>query len=156
MRQCRERYKNYLSPRLSTGPWSDSEDELLKLKVAEFGPKWAKIAYFFTGRSDVSLKNHWAAISGRDRRVPRQSPVEEKSEVSPPALAPFKPGSPRECCPIRRSEPSLPLPLPPIVPRENVAPKAPWLWSGAEPLSDTPSDVEERMTTFPNHGGRVW
>jgi hypothetical protein len=70
-RQCRERYKNYLYPGVNTRPWLPEEEELLTAKVAEFGQKWAKITPFFEGRSDVNVKNHWAAILSRNERVQR-------------------------------------------------------------------------------------
>jgi hypothetical protein len=69
-RQCRERYKNYLSPALTNQPYSTAEDDLLREKVAEIGPKWATISGFFKGRSDVALKNRWAALNARSTRSP--------------------------------------------------------------------------------------
>lgn len=68
-RQCRERYKNYLSPEIKNGPWSKEEDELLKEKYKEFGPKWAKIGSFFNSRSDVNIKNRWASINAKSPTV---------------------------------------------------------------------------------------
>jgi hypothetical protein len=38
-RQCRERYKNYLSPAFKHTPWSEEEERLLSEKVSELGPK---------------------------------------------------------------------------------------------------------------------
>lgn len=67
-RQCRERYKNYLSPRIKNEPWTQEEEQLLERKFAELGPKWAKIALFFESRSDVNVKNHWAAMVNRQHR----------------------------------------------------------------------------------------
>lgn len=64
-RQCRERYKNYLSPRIKNEPWTHDEEKILEQKYAEFGPKWAKIALFFESRSDVNVKNHWSAMVKR-------------------------------------------------------------------------------------------
>ena len=58
-RQCRERYKTYLAPDLSNGPWTKDEDELLKELVEEIGLKWAEIAKRFNGRSDNNVKNRW-------------------------------------------------------------------------------------------------
>ncbi|KAH0794863.1 Myb-like DNA-binding domain containing protein [Histomonas meleagridis] len=58
-RQCRERYKNYLDPNLRNDPWTFEEDHLLVDKFAEYGPRWNKIAKFFTNRSDNSLRNRW-------------------------------------------------------------------------------------------------
>lgn len=62
-RQCRERYKNYLSPEIKNGPWTKEEDDLLREKYKEFGPKWAQISTFFNSRSDVNIKNRWASIT---------------------------------------------------------------------------------------------
>lgn len=60
-RQCRERYRNYLSPNVKNGPWTQEEDNLLQQKYLEYGPKWATIAKFFPSRSDVNIKNRWAS-----------------------------------------------------------------------------------------------
>lgn len=67
-RQCRERYKNYLSDKIKNGPWTHEEEVLLQEKVKELGPKWAKIALFFESRSDVNVKNHWTALVNRQIR----------------------------------------------------------------------------------------
>jgi hypothetical protein len=58
-----------LAPTVSNRPWLAEEEELLTEKVNEFGQKWAKIASFLEGRSDVNVKNHWAAICSRNERV---------------------------------------------------------------------------------------
>jgi hypothetical protein len=57
-----------LFERYSTLPWTAEEDELFREKFGEFGPKWARMAQFFPGRTDVSLKNHWAAMLSRQAR----------------------------------------------------------------------------------------
>jgi hypothetical protein len=67
-RQCRERYKNYLSPLIKNGPWTPEEEQLLERKVKECGPRWAKIALCFEHRSDVNVKNHWTAMSNRQMK----------------------------------------------------------------------------------------
>ena len=67
-RQCRERYKNYLSPKIKNGPWTPEEEELLVQKVKELGQRWANIALFFEPRSDVNVKNHWTAMMNRQAR----------------------------------------------------------------------------------------
>lgn len=82
-RQCRERYKNYLSPEIKNGPWTKEEDELLKEKYKEFGPKWAQISSFFNSRSDVNIKNRWASITAKktsfDELSNSQSPIQNNS-----------------------------------------------------------------------------
>jgi hypothetical protein len=64
-RQCRERFKNYLSPNLRNGQWTEEEDECLAAKVAEYGAKWSIIVGFFPSRSEVNLKNRWTLLSNR-------------------------------------------------------------------------------------------
>lgn len=68
-RQCRERYRNYLSPKLKNGPWTPEEEILLEEKYQIFGPKWSKMAKFFKGRSDVNLKNHWVSMLNRKSKA---------------------------------------------------------------------------------------
>lgn len=84
-RQCRERYKNYLSPDLKNDPWTEEEEKLLEDKYMEYGPKWSKISIYFDKRSDVNVKNHWAAMHNRKLREQQQK---EKKAIEP------KPDSP--------------------------------------------------------------
>jgi predicted unusual protein kinase regulating ubiquinone biosynthesis (AarF/ABC1/UbiB family) len=58
-RQCKERYENYLSPKVNHCSWSQEEDRLLFEKFKEIGPKWTKIAHWFQGRTDIMLKNRY-------------------------------------------------------------------------------------------------
>ena len=58
-RQCRERWKSYLSPGLSNGPWSEQEDNLLLDLYYQYGTKWVTISKYFQGRSDSNVKNRW-------------------------------------------------------------------------------------------------
>ena len=67
-RQCRERYKNYLSPDICTSKWTKEEDDLLKSLIEKYGPVWSKIATFFVNRTDVFLKNKWVNIKRREKR----------------------------------------------------------------------------------------
>jgi hypothetical protein len=61
-RQCRERFKNYLSPSLRNEPWTAEQDQLLGDKVRVFGARWSSIIAFFPTRSEVNLKNRWSQI----------------------------------------------------------------------------------------------
>ncbi|EAY21683.1 Myb-like DNA-binding domain containing protein [Trichomonas vaginalis G3] len=61
-RQCRERWTNYLSPRLSQGPWSKDEDRLLFHKVKKYGKKWELLVRFFPTRSRNNIKNRYNTI----------------------------------------------------------------------------------------------
>jgi hypothetical protein len=81
-RQCRERYKNYLSPIFRNTPWTGAEDQLLVQKVQEIGQRWSVIAKLFEGRSDVNVKNRWAAIQTRNERIERYTQMKpQKGEL---------------------------------------------------------------------------
>lgn len=57
-RQCRERWKHYLSCDLNEAskPWSKEEDKILLKRYNELGGKWTKIARELPGRSDLQVK----------------------------------------------------------------------------------------------------
>ncbi|OHT08913.1 hypothetical protein TRFO_22418 [Tritrichomonas foetus] len=65
-RQCKERYSNYLSPTVNNSPWTQEEDDLLIAKHTELGAKWVRIASYFSGRSDTSIKNRWMVLQRRN------------------------------------------------------------------------------------------
>jgi hypothetical protein len=94
-RQCKDRWTNYLSPSISTDPWTEENDQLLLQKVNELGPKWTQITTFFPGRTDANLKNRWFMLVRRARKsvtcvapnpqsrtVESQSPEREQSGLS--------------------------------------------------------------------------
>lgn len=63
VRQCRERYRNYLAPEINHKKWSPEEDKLLLEKYSEYGAKWSKISNFFASRTEISIKNRYAALT---------------------------------------------------------------------------------------------
>jgi hypothetical protein len=62
-RQCRERWRNYLSPNLIRLPWSSDEDKILFRKVQKYGRHWECLVSFFQGRSRNDIKNRWNTIN---------------------------------------------------------------------------------------------
>jgi hypothetical protein len=58
-RQCRERWLNYLSPGVRSGPWTKYEDELLVARINELGRAWSIFTRHFNGRSENDIKNRW-------------------------------------------------------------------------------------------------
>jgi hypothetical protein len=59
-RQCRERYMNYLSTRVTRAPWTQWEEEYLHLRHEEIWSRWALIAEELkTGRSSIDVQNRW-------------------------------------------------------------------------------------------------
>lgn len=81
IRQCRERWKHYLSPEVSNSPWTEMEDILLHQKYAEYGPKWKKIAEFFPNRTYINIKNRFLLKKRHDERISSQI-VEISSELA--------------------------------------------------------------------------
>lgn len=65
-RQCKERWTHYLSPNVIMKPWTNDEDEFLKKKLLELGPKWVKLSSFFPNRTDIQLKNRWFVLMRKE------------------------------------------------------------------------------------------
>jgi hypothetical protein len=82
VRQCRDRWSNYLSPQVANGPWTQEENSLLIEKVRVLGPRWTKISPFFQGRTEINIRNHWMIIS-RTIPTPELEIFESKSEPLP-------------------------------------------------------------------------
>lgn len=76
-RQCRDRWRCYLRPTLSTQPWTEEEDKVLIKKYAEIGPKWSLIGKFIPERSEVSIKSRWNMLA-QYCHVPKEPIPENK------------------------------------------------------------------------------
>jgi hypothetical protein len=76
-RQCRERWKHYLSVGFTDRPWTKTEDDLLLEKHAEYGPRWTKLSTFFHKRSDIQVKNRCLKLIKR-REAADESEKKEK------------------------------------------------------------------------------
>lgn len=61
-RQCRDRWNNYLNPKLNNEKWTHEEDLLLFYKFNEIGPHWRQISLFFRNRSTNSIRNRLIKI----------------------------------------------------------------------------------------------
>ena len=59
VRQCHDRWVYYLSPKVSTAPWTDEEDQRLIKLAQKLNGKWVQIAKRFKGRNDTQIKNRW-------------------------------------------------------------------------------------------------
>ncbi|KAJ8907605.1 hypothetical protein NDN08_007715 [Rhodosorus marinus] len=58
-KQCRERWLNYLDPRIKHDAWTHEEDMLLIQLQTKYRNKWAAISKFMDGRTDNAIKNRW-------------------------------------------------------------------------------------------------
>lgn len=75
-KQCRDRWFNYLDPRVKKGGWSFDEDATIFNLFQTFGPKWAYIATFLPGRTENSIKNRFYSSL---RRFENQTKLLEKT-----------------------------------------------------------------------------
>ena len=90
-RQCRDRYRNYLIPGFFNGQWTQEEDDLLREKFQEIGPKWAKMALFFHGRSANALKNRWNYFVCRNPVTTAHAQKKLPEEPRAPGSCPLPP-----------------------------------------------------------------
>lgn len=71
-RQCRERWLNYLTPKLNTNTWTAEEDSLLLEKQKELGTSWVRISKFFEGRTDQMCKNRFFLLQRKLEKKPHK------------------------------------------------------------------------------------
>jgi hypothetical protein len=81
-RQCRERFKYYLRPGIERPEWTEMEDQLLMNRYETIGPKWAQLATFFDGRTDIDVKNRYHRI----QRVMKRSQKEDEEDLEIPKI----------------------------------------------------------------------
>ena len=65
IRQCKERYENYLSPNVNRSQFTEEEDRLLLEKYRILGPRWVSIAKLFNGRTDSAIKSRFLLLKRR-------------------------------------------------------------------------------------------
>ena len=61
-RQCRERWQNYLNPKLKNKTWTEEEDRLIIERYHEMGPHWNAIGRTFDGRSGNAVRNRYLVL----------------------------------------------------------------------------------------------
>ena len=61
-RQCHDRWKFYINPKLNKTPFTHEEDFLLIHLVMKYGGMWVQISKHFHNRSDVQIKNRWKSL----------------------------------------------------------------------------------------------
>lgn len=92
-RQCRERWKHYLSCDMTEAskPWTKEEDSILLNKYNELGAKWTKIALELPGRTDLQVKSRYLKNlkNKRNRRARESDETESDDEILPEEFIEF-------------------------------------------------------------------
>lgn len=70
-RQCRERWRQYLSPDVVNSEWTQEDDRHLLEAYIRVGPKWTQIAQEFSKRSPNALKNRLKQLQRKASRISR-------------------------------------------------------------------------------------
>jgi hypothetical protein len=90
-RQCKERWNHYLSPQVIHDKWSVEEDDLLNELVNQRGKKWKAFEHFFSGRTDINLKNRYNVLirrKAKQYKIEMKLPLKTKRKVAPQQPSP--------------------------------------------------------------------
>jgi hypothetical protein len=82
-RQCRERWKHYLSPSVCRDSWSEADDATLMSEYTRLGNKWAALAARFKGRSPDAVRNRVLLLHRRNG-FPLRAPDRAVAEIDVP------------------------------------------------------------------------
>jgi hypothetical protein len=94
-RQIRDRWVHYLSPLVSTKPFSLDEDRQLLRLCLQHGTQWSVLVKHFPGRTDINLKNRWNKLQRRSKKI---IPGGVVPGSMPPTLMPAPPAeAPAPC-----------------------------------------------------------
>lgn len=94
-KQCRERWRNQLNPRVDKRPWSPEEDAVVVGMVREMGQRWSEIARRLPGRSENAVKNRWNARLGAPAVAERNKSPPGRRTSSSSTAAMLSPSSSR-------------------------------------------------------------
>ncbi|KAK8880605.1 hypothetical protein M9Y10_003286 [Tritrichomonas musculus] len=79
LRQCRERWNNYLSSSNNDNSWTNEEDSLLINKHNILGSKWSKISQFFNQKTSTICKNRFLQLQQTSKQQPKTSNDSKKT-----------------------------------------------------------------------------
>jgi len=85
--QCRQRYKDYLNPKLVTGDWTKEEDQKIVEGFKKYGRQWSLISSTLPGRNRYSVVSRWDKLKrkrdGSDDNDTDDNDIDEIDENPP-------------------------------------------------------------------------
>lgn len=87
-RQCRERWRNYLSPLVKSITWTPEQDQRLEQLTELYARHWSNIAKLFPFQTNTSVKNRWVKLQ-RQKRIRESCCVDVVPTANPPCLIDF-------------------------------------------------------------------
>lgn len=82
-RQCRDRWKHYLSPMTNTNDWTPTEDQILVENYKLLGSHWGALASLFPGRTSVGVRNRCCKLLKMKESLIKPSAI--TSDLSSPS-----------------------------------------------------------------------
>lgn len=77
-KQCRERYRNYISSKVKKKSLTKSEKILFILLHNHYNNRWSEIAKYYIGRNDINIKNFFYCYMRRVLKELRKNPRNAK------------------------------------------------------------------------------
>ena len=143
-RQCRERWLNYLSPRLNNGEWTEEEDSILLEKQKELGTSWTRISKFLPGRTDQMCKNRFLMLQRKMNKKPYTRRTPQQTFLNQQMINPLIP----QIIPMNNGFIGVPIIA---VPNYNFVPNYMNFNVSTSTSSPTSSSTMKSMETQQNH-----
>ncbi|CAD8143007.1 unnamed protein product [Paramecium octaurelia] len=80
-KQVRERWMNYLNPKLNKSSWTDQEDNQLLQLVVNSGKRWSLISSLLQGRTENQVKNRYKSLIHKIFKEEDDDDIEEISAI---------------------------------------------------------------------------
>ena len=74
-KQCRERWKHHLDPKIKKSEWTEAEDRIILAQHATLGNKWSKIAKMLQGRTANAVKIRRQTLARREEKRKNASKI---------------------------------------------------------------------------------
>ena len=80
VRQCRDRWMNFLNDSVCHKKWTVEEDARLLEKYQQYGPKWRVLEQFFNGRKNYAIRNRYHSLLHKMEVIKRRRAEAERQE----------------------------------------------------------------------------